>query len=84
MAIYAKRGDNDTAVETGGKLYLPSCSDEESAASQFMKSTINQMIDYLMLYGNNDHDPTNGRQNPESEKNIWVKILIWGMALQHP
>ena len=25
VAIYAKRGDNDTAVETGGKLYLPSC-----------------------------------------------------------
>ena len=28
VAIYAKRGDSDTAVETGGKLYLPSCTDE--------------------------------------------------------
>lgn len=78
VAIYARRGDNDTAIETRGKLYLPSCSDEESAASQFMKSTINQMIDYLMRYGNNDHDPTNGRKNPEFRKKYLNKDFDMG------
>ena len=44
-AIFAQRGDNGVWVPTGAKLYLPSCDSEESAASQFMKSTINTLIE---------------------------------------
>lgn len=36
------------------------------------------MIDYLMLYGNNDHDPTNGRQNPEFREKYLGKDFDMG------
>ena len=55
VAIYAKRGDNQS-VETGGKLYLPSCNNEESAAKKFMDTTINGMIAHLLAYGNSGID----------------------------
>ena len=40
VAIYAKRGDNDTAVETGGKLYLPSCTDEKELSGNFSQAVL--------------------------------------------
>ena len=40
VAIYAKRGDSDTAVETGGKLYLPSCTDEKGLSGNFSQAVL--------------------------------------------
>lgn len=48
VAIYAKRGDNDTAVETGGKLYLPSCSDERGSVEIFLRRYSVILIEYWL------------------------------------
>ncbi len=56
ISIYAKRGDDGMVVETGGKLYLPSCDSEESAANTFMKSNVSGLIEYLIKYGNDDKE----------------------------
>lgn len=40
-AVHAKRGDEGVVVETGAKLYLPSCSDDEDASFPTTKNLKN-------------------------------------------
>ena len=80
-AIFAQRGDNGVWVPTGAKLYLPSCDSEESAASQFMKSTINTLIEDMMLNGNDnrnkdDGDIYNGYEDFKEYKDIGNRIQV--------
>ena len=86
-AIFAQRGDNGVWVPTGAKLYLPSCDSEESAASQFMKSTINTLIEDMMLNGNDnrnkdDGDIYNGYEDSKEYKDIGngIQIKLSGFA----
>ena len=86
-AIFAQRGDNGVWVPTGAKLYLPSCDSEESAASQFMKSTINTLIEDMMLNGNDnrnkdDGDIYNGYEDFKEYKDIGngIQIKLSGFA----
>lgn len=62
-AIYARRGDDGVAVPTGSKLYLPLCDSEESAAATFLNTTLREVTEYLLVYGNNNH--TGGGKEPE-------------------
>lgn len=86
-AIFAQRGDNGVWVPTGAKLYLPSCDSEESAASQFMKSTINTLIEDMMLNGNDnrnkdDGDIYNGYEDFKEYKDIGngIQVKLSGFA----
>ena len=86
-AIFAQRGDNGVWVPTGAKLYLPSCDSEESAASQFMKSTINTLIEDMMLNGNDnrnkdDGDIYNGHEDFKEYKDIGngIQVKLSGFA----
>ena len=86
-AIFAQLGDNGVWVPTGAKLYLPSCDSEESAASQFMKSTINTLIEDMMLNGNDnrnkdDGDIYNGYEDFKEYKDIGngIQVKLSGFA----
>ena len=86
-AIFAQRVDNGVWVPTGAKLYLPSCDSEESAASQFMKSTINTLIEDMMLNGNDnrnkdDGDIYNGYEDFKEYKDIGngIQVKLSGFA----
>ena len=86
-AIFAQRGDNGVWVPTGAKLYLPSCDSEETAASQFMKSTINTLIEDMMLNGNDnrnkdDGDIYNGYEDFKEYKDIGngIQVKLSGFA----
>lgn len=50
--VSAQRGPNGNVVETGAKLYLPSCDEETSGANAFMKDTVMGLVERLLLEGN--------------------------------
>lgn len=54
--IYAQRGQNGTVVDTGAKLYLPSCGEATSGAADYMNDTILSLIQRLLAEGNGFRD----------------------------
>lgn len=61
-SIFAKRGDNGTPVDTGAKLYLPSCDSQLSSAAQTMNSVLSNIINDLYTNG---HNGAGGRDTQE-------------------
>lgn len=86
VVVYAKRNVNDAAMDTGGKLYLPSCADEESAAAAFLNTTLREVAEYLLMYGNNNHtgggkEPEHGRDSREFQDNYLNRAFDLGNGI---
>lgn len=54
--VYAKRGDSGAVVDTGAKLYLPSCGETEAGAAGYMNDTVLSLIQRLLAEGNSFRD----------------------------
>lgn len=76
--IFAKRGENGTAINTGAKLYLPSCDSEMSAAANFLNTTLQGVTDYLFLYGNNNHSHKEHGRDSQEFKDLFLKSFDLG------
>lgn len=76
--IFAKRGESGTTINTGAKLYLPSCDSEMSAAANFLNTTLQDVTNYLLLYGNNNHGQKDHGRDSQEFKELFLKPFDLG------